>query len=392
MRIGFQDTLAQPGDWRWFDSREWTAQPCAPIPDGHEPRDVPGWGHGLNVQGVVFVGDFYAVEHIDSETIRVVVWNDDPKYFLVDEGFVDVWTFKNLAPDPKLGGAINTRQTRQKYMHKGGAAWLNHVRLGLMPGVNLKDLSDLPRFDLKKIPGLMVSDELHELHKAARSHPSWRSWTEGLDPSDVVDGLVPSQRDLGRYNIPDGTQTYYHNATDLATGVHNADHENELGTTAAGSSNEAASIRKASEELAFCATTASGQPGSAAWPIGAYRYQLDAVATVGADITYGLLTIGGVAGHFARVNTGLTSPDLETKTQDVGAYVGTGINLATTGTVSWTAGVLSDRFECLVAAGNANAKDAQLLTLQLGEADDYADGPWEEAAGPQTGHFMGFNF
>lgn len=366
-------------------------QPCAPIPDGHEPRDVPGWCHGLNVQGVVFSGDFYAVEHVDSETIRVVVWNDDQKYFAVDEGFVDVWTFKNLAQDPNLGGAINTRQFRVKYMHKGGSAWFNHVRLGLIPGVNLMDIADLPRFDLKKIPGLMVSDKLHELHKTARSHPSWREWTEGLNLSDVVNGVVPCQRDLGRYNIPLGTQTYYHNATNRATVAHNADHENELGTTAAGSSTEVASIKKNAEELAFCATTTTGEPGLLVWPTGAYRYQLDAVATVGADITYGLLTIGSAGGHFARVDSLMVS-DLETKVQTDGVYIGTGINLATTGSVSWTSVSADDLFECLVAAGNANTKDAQDLSLQLGEADDYADGPWEASAGPLPGHFMGFNF
>ena len=130
--------------------------------------------------------------------------------------------------------------------------------------------------------------------------------------------------------------------------------------------------------LLFCYTSPSGEPDSAAWPTGNYEFHIDASSN-GANITYGMRAAGSATGHFARVNAALTS-DSETKAQTEGLFSGTGIKDASTGSVSWTAGNASDRFECLIAGTRPASHGNQTLTNRY-NSDGFAVGPWAAAGG-----------
>src|SRR3990172_8699838 len=158
-------------------------------------------------------------------------------------------------------------------------------------------------------------------------------------------------------------KTYYLRSTVDPTGVHAADIERALGTTAGSSTATVSSI------LGVNASTAD------------------------ADITFGLRTAGSAAGHFARVNSGLTS-DLETTTQAEALFSGTGVKTAT---VSWdpSAGSSTDRFECLIAATRAASHGNQTLSIDVDNpsADatngGIADGPWVGATDtPKTVNYI----
>lgn len=180
------------------------------------------------------------------------------------------------------------------------------------------------------------------------------------------------------------TKTYYHRSTAAATGVHAATNETEQATTAgAGAGSLSDILAGGASQLAFCFTTASGEPNSADWPSGTYRCILE-VSTAGANITYGLRTAGAVSGHFARVNSGLTA-DSETVAQAEALFSGTGIKTAT---ASWdpAAGNASDRFECLIAATRPASHGNETLTIVVDATDAGAtnggvsDGPWTVVA------------
>ncbi len=172
------------------------------------------------------------------------------------------------------------------------------------------------------------------------------------------------------------TLTFYQRSADEATGIHVATNEDQLSTTTTTLSTENRSIAAGASELPFVFTTASGQPNQADWGNGTYRAQIN-VTAIGADTTTGIRTIGSAAGHFARVDTGLTA-DLETATQAEAGFTGTGLKLAT---VSWSpaAGATDNRFEILLAAQNVGSM-SQNLQLTLNTTDSYADGPFDVVA------------
>lgn len=376
MRVCVQWSQATPGDWQEVDSADWHTLPELPPPDGIDgvKDQRKGWVHRLSIQGVEFTAEHYAVEHISDEEIRVTVWNDSSLDHPSGERFALVWTFKTLAPDLYFNGAINTRQTKVVYLDLGGA--LND-RWGDVPiqDTEFKDWSEFVPPDSIARHGILVSDDLNDQHNNSYTKRTWREWTEGIDPSELKNGKVKPQRSQGRYNIPDGTKTYYTTTTATATGIHVATHEKQLSDTDEASPTDISDTLGGGDSILFAAiTTDAGEPGDDTWPTGDYRYQIDAT-TVGANITYGARTAGSANGHFARVNTGLTS-DLETKAQTEALFSGTGLKLATTGSVSWTAGATSDRFEVLIAATRPANHGNQTFTMQIGESDDFADGPW----------------
>lgn len=112
MRIQVQWTTTPIGDWQWHDSADWDILPFKPEPVGGEILDaVPGWIYALNVQGVIFNGDHYAIEQ-NPEFIKVSVWNDDPGDFTPDQYYGSVWTFY---PITNQNGKPNTYQKLYRY-------------------------------------------------------------------------------------------------------------------------------------------------------------------------------------------------------------------------------------------------------------------------------------
>jgi len=196
----------------------------------------------------------------------------------------------------------------------------------------------------------------------------------GLSAEELDKNLkVKQQRAQGRFSLAEGTRTYFGRDTTRFSGAHSATREDAFETTTGTAADQSVSVNNGVDLLGWIFSTPSGEPSSANWPTGNYRCQLDVTVNGGNDL--GLLTLGGSDGHFARVNSGI-SADIETKTQTEAAFTGTGLKLATTGSVSWSAGDSGDRFECLVAVLNPDAHGSNTTTLELNESDDFADGPW----------------
>lgn len=374
MKILLQHTFHKPGDWIELDHTVWPGLPKKPAPVGGETIDnVPGWCHGLNVQGVIFQADHYHVDGI-SDGVRITIWNDDPIDFPKGRRHARVWDIKHLAPDAAMGGAINTRQSQIVYGERDFLADL--TVLGPFDSMILLPWADFSPPTTKVMHGIEVSSDLHAAHKSIRTKRGWREFTEGVPQDQIVDGKVRNQRSQGKYLLPDGTKTFFLRFPTRATGVHSASFENEAELDSLddpGTDN--VSVPNNSDVLGMIWTTPSGEPNAGTWPTGNYRCQLQ-VVFADSTITYGLKTLGGSGGHFGRVNTGLTS-DLESKVQTEGTFSGTGLKLVTTGSVSWSSGAATDRFECVVACANSDTHGGDdNIIFQSDDLDAFSDGPW----------------
>jgi len=381
MRILYQPTQASPAGWKQVDSSGWA---------GLDPFTC----HALCVQGVVIDGaDHYAVEDVEPGVVRVVIWNDDLEDWPVGQRWAREIYFRHLAsdPDPRLGGALNTNQTHVLYVEDGIKAALQAAYAGNSKVV-IKEWSDFDPNRSNPMEGQWVSDGQHAAHRALQTVHGWRTWTEGVDPVELdAQGHVKCQRAIGRFVVPKGTRTYYHNATDLSIPAYSADHENALELSAAGATSEEVAVNQGGS-LLWAAATPAGEPDSAAWPTtGMYRYQIDCIA-VGADLTFGLLTQTGYTGGFARINAALDT-ELQLIVQSQSAFAGSGLHLATITDPAWSAGAASDRFAIKIAGTRSLGHGDQNLMLQLGEVDDYADGPWPEGGVvAENATFFGSNF
>lgn len=172
MRVLFQWALAAPADWQAVDvrtSRNVRDLPRKPAPTGGEVVNAElGWLSAVSCQGIVFDGyDHVAVEAVGSG-VRITGWQDDTADF-GDTRWATSWLLLTPAPDPALGGRVNTVQARTVYATPDAAAWF--------PGVPV-----LPWAQFVAPPasqtfhGIWVSDELHDAHLAARTPRGWREW------------------------------------------------------------------------------------------------------------------------------------------------------------------------------------------------------------------------
>ncbi len=391
MKVLIQWAKDNPIDWIEIDSSEWNSLPKKDDPSGQTQTidGSPGWINRICVQGVEFTADHYAIEEINNGGIRVYSWTDSetPRH-------AEIFEFYPLAPDPALGGAINTRQSIQYFIY----------RKSTPAGVGNTSTSTWDDFikpnENKTRHGVLLPTDLYEQHEGIRITRGWREWTEGLDKEEIENGQLREQRKIGRYNVPDGTRTYYQDMTTLTgvhTGVIDSAQDTLLTLSPAGSNSmQGVVVGGGDDMLYFAFTTPVNEPDSDDWPDGVYRCQID-VTSVGAAIVYGVNTQAGSVGHFARVNSALSS-DLETVAQTESDFTGgggTGLKLATTGSTTWTAGDASDRFEVLWAASRPANHGNQRITIQVGVADSFVDGPWEAAPEPDGANnasFFAMNF
>lgn len=389
MKVLFQWTRKNPGPFEEYSSSDWPRL-CKdhkrPEPTGGEViNDATGFIHAMNVQGCGFgTPDHVHLREIDDETIEVVTWCDDDEDYPDGRKWASVKRFKDLAPDPVHGGAWNTRQTITIYAQEECPHWIN--RADPRESVTILPWSEFVKpLEEETIHTTWVGTFLHETHQEVQvrsGQHTWHEWTKGVPRRYVSKGQVVTQRERGLYKKPRGTRTVFQRDTNLATGVHVVNHENELNDAAgAGETEQSQAYGGGASNLEYVYTSAAGFPNDAAWPTGDYRCQLDCSANTDMDnFSYGLLSLngGGAVGHFARVNTGLTS-DSESKAQAESAFTGAGLKLATTGSVSWSTGSASDRFECLVAVFRSTNHGNATITMQF-NSDGFADGPWTAPA------------
>lgn len=376
MKILLQYTLSVPEGWIDVDHTQWESLPKRLPPPG-AINNKRGWCHGLNIQGVTFSADHYHIQSIPGG-VKITVWYDDPAYNPIGFRYARVWRFVPIAADPKLGGALNTRQSQVIF-----------AEAGIMPTVSasaplentiFRDWSLFIPPSSNVMHGKEVSAELHAAHQQKQTIHGWREWTEGL-PANELDkkGKIRTQREQGRYVRATGTRTYFARDTDRTTEIHVATHEDAFETTTASVIEETVTLSQETEQIGWVFTTPSGEPGSTQWPNGEYRCQLDVNTNAGSN-ELGLLLLGSANGHFARVNSGLTS-DQQSILQDEAAFTGTGLKLATN-TFAWSLGDSTNRFECLVAVRNPATHGGDRDTiLDLNTSDSFADGPWSASTG-----------
>lgn len=378
MRVLYQPAQENnPKNWEECDSTEWESVGSFSL-------------NSICVQGLVFEGpDHYSVEHISADEIHVIGWHDDPDDWPVGQRWARDVTIRCLCPDASKNGAINTNQTHVIYAESGIRPIFEAAYSGNSK-IEIRDWSEFDPNRVNPLDGIWLPDASYHSHQRTRQVRGWREWTDGLDPSELgPDGRLKSQRSQGRYVVPKGTRTYYHNTADLTNNVHGSTNQNELGLTPGGVGTETGTANQNGQDL-WTATTFVGEPDSSSWPTtGVYRYQID-VNSAGVDLSFGLLDQGGGGvGHFARHDNALN--EQEVFPQDQTAFTGTGLHLATVTNPAWTSGSSTDRFAFTIAAFRAAGHGNQDLVLQLGETDDFADGPWPSAedANPP---FFGANF
>ena len=404
MRISLQHTTDQEQDWVDIDHADWPAyvtQFKRPLPAGGELLDQPGYLNCLSVMGLYGDGDHYAIEPYGADGVKMTLWYDHaadlaaPGYDSIGPGpRAIVWTFEPMRQIAAKGGMWQPKLTRRIY---GGQEYLTNVMAkeiinGKAPKTCSLDEtaytlwdSFVPPDDAVTLHGIWMPKSLHDAHQVIRSPQSWREWTDGV-PSEICrDGKLVSQREIGQWVKPDGTITWFLLDDGVTTGVHTGGVANEDGmdqtNPASAVGQVSGNLASGADELSFQFSSPSGEPGTATWPTGDYRCQFDVSAT-GGNLTYGLLTLGGSAGHFARVDSGLTT-DGTTHAQTEGAFSGVANHLATTGSVSWGSPGSTDRWECLIASiRSVGLHGNQAFTVDLDQADSFTDGPWAAPAGP----------
>lgn len=393
--VAVQWCTERPGDWQLYDSAAFQHVPSRQRPfggrgaagvgvDGRE-----GWIHRLCVQGVEFVGDHYAVEPLGyARGCKVTVWNDAVEDYPPGQRFAKEWFFELLGPEARLGGAINTRQRQIVYLDLGGPL---HRIYAKDPIANT-EFRDWSKF-VRPPPavtrhGKWVSDAHNAALEAAYRTLGWRQWVEGVAARELDGrGQLRSQAAQGRRPLPHGTRTYYLNAEDCLTSVHaaliQADENAMSYTMGTPTSDGSGSVGGGSSGILFVFTSDADQPNVAAWPTGDYEVSLD-VSQAGSTITYGARNAGSDVGHFARVNAGLTS-DLESYQMSESLWTGSGIKYGSVTSQSWSSGSAGDRFEICIAGSRPASHGGETITAELGDADSYGRGPWDEEAAGDTG-------
>ena len=385
MRVLIQWARQSPRDWDAVDSADWAALPNQKG-QAAAVNAQAGWVNAVNVQGMVFEG-FDRIAVIDNGDGSVDVWcvNDDASAgWDASTRYMRHVQIRPLRADAAMGGAINTDMNQTIY--SDDPVFVEVESTVVRPWGAASGLPDASMYR----HGIMLTDALYAAHVASRSQRTWREWTGGVDAGLIVDGRVVQQRRSGRYVVPDGTKTFYANDVALPNGIHTADFEFELGSIPAGASVIESANVGSNGSMVLVGTTLGSEPNNAAWPTGTYRCQIDVLA-INSDVTIGLLTQGTVNGHFARVDSALTT-DLETKTQVESAFTFTGLKLATTGSVSWASGSVNDRYEVAIAAVRASGHGNATVTLEVGESDDFTDGPWPSGVANENPPMFGANF
>jgi hypothetical protein len=384
MRVLWQPAETEARDFVELASTDWERIEAAP---DKSPLTTPGaFVNSINVQGVVFDdADHYHVEHLPSGGARVWSWWDDPTIWAPLEFRARVVTLENLRPDPLLGGAWNTAQSEVWYGQPGGSVDIRFRGLGPWQSVTFKPwaafFADLPAGNI--VHGIMLPDPLWVAAQAARTMRGWREWTEGVD-SKVIDprtGKVSNRQALlGLRSPKTGTYTRY-----LGDGVggidgHSLDRElttEESPITAGSLSMTTGKTTAATEAWGWnfgAGLIGGGTPG--VHPNGLYQAQIDCTLNEGSHV-YGIKTLNSVTGHFGIYNfVGASHTDSWEQTE--GTHSGTGVKTCSR-TLNPTDGDEFDLFQaiCVIDHPEGHGGGDHVFTLELNEADDLIEGPWD---------------
>lgn len=168
MMVYIQWATATPGDWTGVDvrsTRDVTQMPrkMPALTPTQSVDDQPGWVNAINCQGIVMHGyDWYAIEPLPGDGVRLYGWQDYP----IGERWATVWDLLTLAPDPNIGGRMNTRQTRRCYAEGAPAGLLK-----------THDWSHfIAPSDTLRWPGKWLLDGLYQEHIHRLTIRGWSEW------------------------------------------------------------------------------------------------------------------------------------------------------------------------------------------------------------------------
>jgi hypothetical protein len=180
MKVLVQWALMTPSDYIEIDSSEWATLPKKGLPGPSQlggGNDDLGWVNRLNVQGIEFMADHYAVEHL-LDGCRVTTWYDDPEDYSPGVFYARVWTFLDPAPDASLGGLMNTRQSQVVY----AAPTLLQKFWDDSQG-NGYENTELRPWDEFEPPddsiirhGVWLPEGLYAAHETSKVERGWREW------------------------------------------------------------------------------------------------------------------------------------------------------------------------------------------------------------------------
>ena len=385
MKVLYQWAQRNPNGWQEVDAKDWKNLPKLPIPASGQlgaQSNAPGWIRNVNVQGITTEGyDHIAIEPItvgNDEGVKLTTWNDDPDDYPIGERNSIVWTILPIAPDPKLGMAINTRQSCIRYCE--GDRYTQFLE-NSPQNTTVRPWSEFvpPAEEITRHGVWLENDKFQEhLAVAPQSKWGWMHWNEHLPQSETeiaLDGrrVLKEQRKQGRYKQSEHTITYYQRDTERLVGFTVSTFENALELTTATSATQTATTDGFQRWWDF--TTPANQPNSADWPSGDFHAQLNCTAVSG-GVVYGINTSSSLA--FMRI-----SSDLTTKLENINPtdgngdendFSGTGLKLATISNADFSAGDADNRLSIEVEATGDSHGDA--ITLTLNTTDSYADGPW----------------
>lgn len=174
MRVLIQWAKDNPEGWEEFQIprvQEWRQLPNKGLPTSpDQPVDSQsGWINAINIQGVIFTGyDKYSLAQ-SGAGIAVFAWQDSAD-FPPGTRWASLWTFLSPAPDQRIGGRINTRQTRLMFAEPGAE---------LPPGLPVLPWNQfqIPNQNTHRF-GKWLSNELFLDHLDALPRVGWREWIE----------------------------------------------------------------------------------------------------------------------------------------------------------------------------------------------------------------------
>ena len=176
MKVYVQWTKSDVEDWEPLEAAQWRNQPKRGVPAPGEFGGLdnnPGHVYALNVQGVTFEAfDHYAVEPLPGNGCRVTVWQDDPDDFAPEEMFAQVWEFLPPAPDGRIGGRMNTRQSLTVYA--GDPSRYPQSDIMAEPPKPWSEFLPPPGVVVRH--GISVTDDKARAHRRSRSPRGWREW------------------------------------------------------------------------------------------------------------------------------------------------------------------------------------------------------------------------
>lgn len=181
MKVLVQWSFRNATGWVEIDSSQWPSLPSKPTPGpASNLNNQPGWIAGLCVQGIVFDGmDHYAIEELTDGSGGIVVtgWNTEVTANTPSDRLeAYAWTLLPLAPDPELGGQLNTRQSR--VVHAAPAQLAMYQNFGPLANTDLRPYANFaPPGQAITRHGIQMADADWQAHVAARTVHGWREWS-----------------------------------------------------------------------------------------------------------------------------------------------------------------------------------------------------------------------